>query len=169
MGHKGHGANWKPPVTKKEKAKPTSEQEIGKELVQISLKLKRIANSLTSIAGEYLKVGSFGVYLAIMGCLLLGCQSHYTLIIIASPEPGRTVDAMTPSSPDEARSLSKESELAPTTPALTKPLSITPGNFSAEQNKGGAMVNVLLNLNLVKPVSTSTDANLQLQGIPGMP
>lgn len=135
-----------------------------KKSIQISLKLKHITNLITSISGKCLKVGLFEAYIAIMGCLLLGCQSHYTLIIIASPEPNRSIDSTTPSLTDNHSPLTKETESA-----LTKPLSITPGNFIAEQNKGGAMVNVLLNLNLVKPVSTSTDTNLQLHGIPGIP
>ena len=103
--------------------------------------------------------------IAISGLLLLGCQYHYTLKIVAQPAPSQ---ALAPLESPETLETPRALENSPEPFKAAKPLSISPGDFQASQTQGGAMVNVLINLNLLKPTSVSTDAAAQLSGIPGL-
>lgn len=90
----------------------------------------------------------------LLSLLCLGCQYHYTLYIAPSPAPM--------GEPMMAKELPPQGETAP---KPSTPLSIAPSDFQATQSQGGSMVNVLINLNLLKPTAVSTDTSLS--GIPG--
>jgi hypothetical protein len=101
--------------------------------------------------------------------LLLGCQSHYTLYIIASPIP---LPQATGDPTDSGLTGTKDLD-PPTVPALppqapSKFMTNTPGAFTATQSRGGSMVNVTINLNLEKPTAVSTQTPISVSGIPGM-
>ena len=98
--------------------------------------------------------------------ILSGCSYNYHLHITASTIP--PADTIQVEGMPNPRSAVEPREESPSPTKTGKPLSISPGDFQANQTQGGAMVNVLINLNLLKPTSVSTDANAQLQGIPGL-
>jgi len=108
--------------------------------------------------------------LVIILLLLLGCQSHYTLYIVASPIP--LPQAVGDPATDEGITGTKDLD-PPTVPALPpqplgKFMTNTPGAFTATQSRGGSMVNVTINLNLEKPTAVSTQTPISVSGIPGM-
>ena len=96
--------------------------------------------------------------------VVCSCSYHYTLTIAPTPVPAITNQA----TPEALGNLSKAAEPSPEPFKSSKPMSIAPGDFQATQSQGGSMVNVIINLNLLKPTSVSTDAAASLQGIPGL-
>ena len=110
--------------------------------------------------------------MAMAGLLLLGgCTYNYTLHIWAVPAIKTAAQQATSSplspnwEPDSNAPRAAEPSAEPF--KASKPLSISPRDFQASQSQGGSMVNVLINLNLLKPTSVSTDAQGTLSGIPG--
>jgi len=84
------------------------------------------------------------VLLLIVLILSTGCTYHYSLVINAAPTPSLQPDTNpAPRSfidPKEAGDPMVEGK------ANKKPMSISPGDFQANQSQGGTMVNVLIKL-----------------------
>ena len=114
--------------------------------------------------------------MAMAGLLLLGgCTYKYSITIVAAPAPpaqpaieGAPSSSNVPNSePLGGLGAPRAAEPSAEPFKASKPLSISPRDFQASQSQGGSMVNVLINLNLLKPTSVSTDAQGTLSGIPG--
>ena len=97
---------------------------------------------------------------ALFAFLAFGCTYHYSLSVITGTEPPRAQERVTHREEVQPR-VTEES------PSITsKPQSIQPGDFKVSQSNGGTMVNINLYVNQLRPLTVSTNAEADVQGLP---